>query len=74
MQQNPKCKVAASVKAICKYGSSAFVCDLNPHSSSFSVMTCNSLHAIFFSKVLAENIAIITRNANVREKEIKFFL
>jgi hypothetical protein len=66
MKQNPKCKVSPPVKAICNYGRSAFGCDLNPHSFSFSAMTCNSVHAIFFSTDIAENIAIMTRYANVR--------
>jgi len=66
MQQNPTCKVAAPVKTICKYGSSPFICDLNPHFLPFLAMTCNSLHAISFFKDPTENIAVITRNANVR--------
>jgi hypothetical protein len=73
IKQNPTCKVAAPVRAVYKYGSSAFGCDLNPHSFLFSAMNSNSFHAIFFLKDLAENIAIVTRNANVRYKEIKFF-
>ena len=63
MQQNPMGKVAAPFRA-CKYGSSAFGCDLNPFSFSFSAMTSNSLDAIFFFRDLAEKFAIITRNAN----------
>ena len=73
MKRNLTCKVAAPVKAIRKYSSAAYGCDFNKHYFSFSSKKCNSLHAISFLKDVAENIAVTTRSAKCRLKEIRLF-